>query len=483
MAGIGFQLQKLFKEDYYSSRIKAYLYSLFVTAGPWLLVITTITVLQLAFSRVGIAKVDRELFLLSVTYCFIFSQVLFGLQQLVVTRYVSDCLYEDKPEKVLPAFLGMLKTTVALAVLLWLVFAFLAELPISYKLLVLGLFISINAIWVLFLFLSGAKNYSAISFGFLAGGFVTLVSTALCLYVDVSLPIAYSQAHVLLACFWLGFAVTLLWLSHAVFATYPASDEGGEFEYLRYFDYYPSLFITGTLYNIGLWTGNGVIWLLGESEQRFGFFLFMPQYDSALFYAYLSILPTYVLFVVSVETRFYERYRTYYEFVNKGGNLKQIHKAKDKMILVLKQEIERLFRTQGLFSAGLIGLTFLLVPIVLANDLFVHILRYAIIGAFCNGLTLVMILLLLYFDDRKGAAWSAYSFFMGVLLFSLVLLPFGPTYYGMGFVIGSLISMIISFVRLFSYVEKIDYYTFCHTEYKREDGAMTKLSILLNRIA
>ena len=38
-----------------------------------------------------------------------------------------------------------------------------------------------------------------------------------------------------------------------------------------------------------------------------------PLYDSAMFIAYLAIIPALALFVTHVETSFFEKYRAYYD--------------------------------------------------------------------------------------------------------------------------------------------------------------------------
>ena len=65
MAGIGFKLQKLFQEDYYSSRLKAYTFSGLVTSGPWLIVILVVGTIQwLAFQMPTLSLGERTLFMI-----------------------------------------------------------------------------------------------------------------------------------------------------------------------------------------------------------------------------------------------------------------------------------------------------------------------------------------------------------------------------------------------------------------------------------
>ncbi|MGD6816885.1 exopolysaccharide Pel transporter PelG [Metabacillus sp. 113a] len=481
MAGIGFQLQKLFKEDYYSSRFKAYLYSLFVTAGPWLIVILTILMLQLLLQAVpDVTAENKQLFMISVSYCFMFSQVLFGFQQLVVTRYVADCLYEKKEEKVFSSFLGFSAVTIAAAGLLWLIFALLSPIGWDYKLLMLSLFIMLNLIWVMLLYLSGAKNYQAIALSFLAGGIFSIGFLFLCMKWFPFFEGEWSAAWMMMGSFTGGMAITFFGLVVSMLKTFPDRSATAPFAYLAYFDKYGLLAFTGIFYNAGLWISNWIIWL-NSGEWLLGTFRYHPSYDTALFYAYLTILPTYVIFVVSIETRFYERYKTFFSFINDGGTLSQIMKSKTSMILVLKQELERLVRYQGFISLALLILAVLLLPLFIKADSVLDLFRITIIGAFFNGMTLIMMLLLLYFDDRRGAFRTALLFFSGIAITTVVFLPAGESAYGTGFTLGSLISFIYSSARLFQYVGKADYYAFCRSHKTRSDGPFHRLALKLER--
>ncbi|KZZ85682.1 exopolysaccharide Pel transporter PelG [Bacillus sp. SJS] len=482
MAGIGFQLQKLFKEDYYSSRLKAYLYSLFVTAGPWLIVIFTILMLQVLLKTVpGVNALNKQLFMISVSYCFMFSQVLFGFQQLVVTRYTADCLYEKKEEKVFSSYLGFSAVTAAAAILLWLIFALLSPLEWEYKFMMLGLFLLLNLIWIMLLYLSGAKNYQSIALAFLAGGVLSVSCMFILLKWNPFPQGEWTPAWIMMGSFTAGIAVTFLWLVNAMLKTFPNRAASMPFEYLTYFDKYPQLAFTGIFYNAGLWVSNWIIWVSG-GQWLLDTFRYHPGYDTAVFYAYLTILPSYVIFVVSIETRFYERYRDFFSFINDGGTLTQIRKSKAKMLLVLKQEIERLVRNQGFISLAVLFLALFIFPLFFNADLILGIFRITLIGAFCNGMTMIMMLLLLYFDDRKGALFTSAAFFGGIALFTLLMLPAGEAAYGVGFTVGSLLSFVYSAFRLFQYVSKADYYAFCKSRHSRIEGPFHNLSRRLNRL-
>lgn len=485
MAGIGFKLQKLFQEDYFSSRLKAYSFAGLVTSGPWLIVILSISLIQWLSTRMGTIEFDeRLLFVLSVSYCFIFSQVIFGLQQFVVTRYVADLFYEKQFDKVFPAFIGMSKVTLLIASSVYCLFFLLSPLPFLYKLVLFILFITINMIWVLFLFLSAAKFYQAVAYSFLGGGGVAVLLTFLAgLKMTQLTGGAVTESLVLLSAFTAGMIITLFGLLFSLFATFPDWRATEEYTFLSYFDRYPALFITGFLYNTGIWICNWIIWFGEGSGTAGGSFIYNQIYDTAIFWSYLTIIPTLILFVVSVETRFYERYRTFFGFINYGGTYKQIQQSKAKMLQIMKTEIIRLIRTQAVFTLFFIVTAGFFVGFIGMDPDIGDIFRITAIGAFSNAIMLVLILLLLYFEDQKGAAWTSVLFFSLNALLTLLLLPLGSEWYGFSFALGSSTALLFAGARLLIYTRDIEFRAFTRSGERitvRKKERFSRLARLLN---
>ncbi|MCD5324517.1 MULTISPECIES: exopolysaccharide Pel transporter PelG [Pontibacillus] len=481
MAGIGFKLQKLFQEDYYSSRLKAYAFAGLVSSGPWLIVITAITLIQWLSSRLtGIELAERELFTLSVAYCFIFSQVILGIQHLIVTRYVADLFYEKIYDRIFPTFLGVSKVTLLFSLTVWVAFAFYSPLHLGYKLVLLTLFIAINLIWVMFIFLSAAKYYQAVAYSFLIGGVVGVLSILLIPFVPENLGL--SMSLLMLLGFTLGMVLTLFGLMYAMLITFPNRNRENQFSYLKYYDRYPALFGAGFLYNAGIWVCNWIIWFGEGGSVVAGTFLTNRLYDTAIFWSYLTIIPTLIIFVVSVETRFYERYRTFYGFVNQGGTYEQIGRAQNKMNHVLRQEMARLFRSQGVVSFVAILLSAWLVAWAGLDREIGEIFRITTIGAFSNAMVLVITLLLLYFDDQKGAVLTSALFYTLNGLFTFLLLPKGIDWYGISFALGSTAAFLFAGARLIYFLREVDYYTFCRPAERDGGDWFERVGERLNRI-
>lgn len=273
-----------------------------------------------------------------------------------------------------------------------------------------------------------------------------------------------------------GLIVTLFGLFTSMLLTFPRRGTRDAFAYFSYFDRYPALFWTGFLYNIGVWVGTWIIWFAPGSSAHLDTFRYHPVYDTAIFLSYLTIIPTMTIFVVSVETRFYERYRMFYGYTNEGGTYQQILRAKGAMILVLRQELQRLFRNQGLVT---------LLVLLFSSGVFVYlglspeshdVFQMTTIGAFSNAMVLVLTLVLLYFEDHRGAAFTSLLFLSLNALLTIALLPLAEDGFGLSFAIGSTIAFAFALIRLMWYINEIDYHTFSRTEPRERGTTMRRLS-------
>lgn len=471
MAGIGFQLQKLFKEDHYSSRLKAYGFSLMVTSGPWLTIITAITLTQwLIRNTLAISFETASLFNITLAYCFIFSQVLFSIQQLVMTRYVANELFGKRYHKLFPAFLGLTKTSVLTGTVPALLFIIMSSLPFYFELLTIIFFYIMLLNWNCFLFVSALRNYKKIAWSFAIGGLIAGLGVfVLTRFVSFQTLSTVEASAYLLLPFIFGMTTTLLMIFSSVARAFEVKSCEYPLSYLQTFDKYPMFVGIGFFYTSGLWVANWVIWSGEGSSELYNFFRYHTVYDTAVFWSYLSIIPMLMYFVIAVETRFYDKYRTFYGFINKGGSLKQIETSKAQMQRVLKQMLYRMLRNQALITGLLILLAGWIGNTIHMDGEFVSIFRLTLLGAFANAGMLVFQLLLLYFEDHKGAFYTSLIFFFGILLLTFALLPLGTGGYGLSFSIGAASAFLFAGYRLTKLLQTIDAHAF-QNSYPSENG-------------
>ena len=107
MAGVGFELKKLFTARTAAGHLRAYSYSVIITAGPFFLLTSMVLAIQFLFHSLGIKGESAELFTASVIYSFVFSQILSSGFTMVLTRYLADSLSLGRYQDIMASLFGM----------------------------------------------------------------------------------------------------------------------------------------------------------------------------------------------------------------------------------------------------------------------------------------------------------------------------------------------------------------------------------------
>ena len=76
MAGVGFELKKLFKARTATGKLKAYSASLVITTGPFILLAGMMLTIQGLFAKAQVPQSESLLFIGTTVYAFVFSQIL-----------------------------------------------------------------------------------------------------------------------------------------------------------------------------------------------------------------------------------------------------------------------------------------------------------------------------------------------------------------------------------------------------------------------
>ena len=471
MAGIGFELKKLFKGKGFLSAIKAYSYSALVTVGPFVLCTIIIVSILLLLNYMDVPVKEKELFIATVVYAFIFSQIFSSGFKMIVTRFVSDMLYSNKIEYILPSLYGVL--SIALVISATAAVAFLWKSPLSIEIKVTSyvLFLELVIIYLIMVYLSTIKDYMKIVKGFVWGVFTTIILSFVFLkFTDIKIVFG------LLLSMDIGFFTVIVILLSYLERIFKKSVKK-YYIFLSYFDKYPSLFFISLFYTLALYVHNFIFWSSNLGVRIGSTYVYAPVYDVPTFYAFLSTIPSMIVFVVSIETSFYEKYRTYYTLINGKGNFPDIENARKDMTRVLWIEIRNITEIQLFFSLLFIAGGNLFLPRMGLSQLSLDIFNLLVLGAYLNIMLLIVIMILLYFEDRKGALFVSTIFFVTNFLFTEATVRLNENTYGMGFFISAFISLVIAFIELQIYLKNIHYHTFCGQPviYREKNGLFTRL--------
>src|SRR3546814_10356580 len=81
------------------------------------------------------------------------------------------------------------------------------------------------------------------------------------------------------------------------------------FAFLRYFPRFWQLALFGFAYNLTIWCDKLVLWLAPDAERTAVGLISNPAYDSAMFLANMTTVPVLAIFIIAIETEFFERDR------------------------------------------------------------------------------------------------------------------------------------------------------------------------------
>lgn len=456
MAGVGFELKKLFSARTVVGHLKAYSYTAAITAGPFALLACMVFSVQALYILNGTVDESADLFTAAIVYAFIFSQVFTAGFTMVLTRFVTDCIFVHDYRHVTASLWGMSALVVVLGSVCALLFLWGKPLPFLTSLLAYLCFIQLLLVWTGSVYLSVVKTYKKLLGGYLAGTLLTAGLAAIFLHFGWLLP---EQSGLLAMNGGIFLTVCVFFLQITQY--FGLAHDGQMFAFLPYFERHWRLFLFSSCYMLGLFLPNIIIWQGKWGVLVGGTFLYAPVYDIVTFYAFLSVLPTMMLFVVSVETRFYEAYAEYFHYILEKGNFRQIDAARRKLLKVLWFELTHIVEFQFVFTLVFLAMGNYLLSFTGLNYNQVTMYNVLLFGAFFTSLMQVFCVLLLYFDDQAGVMPVSVLYAVANLLLGIWGLYWGgPETYGFTFFLASLFAFVLSIHQLSDFSQHINYFVY-----------------------
>ena len=454
MAGIGFELRKLLEKDSYFGMFQAYAYAGIISSGPW--VLSIVGILFVGFLSIGVVfpHVAIVQFQVSVTYLILSSLILTGFIQLGFTRFIADSLFKKKDKQVLPNFNGMLLIVTSVSGVFGLLslFLFFSGMSVTYRVLMLSGFVILCAIWVATIFLSGMKQYKQIVILFAVGYSVTVLGALLMRSMGM---------EGLLFGFVIGHFVLLFGMITLTLRTFPPDDSTLAFEFMRPGAMYTSLVWAGFIYNLAVWADKLIFWFYPDTSQNIiGALRASLIYDFPIFLAYLAIIPGMAVFLVRIETDFVEYYEKFYGAVREGGSLDHIETMRDNMLFTVRQGLFEIVKIQAIA----VLLVFVLGERVLGwlgiSTLYLPLLYIDVVAAGLQVVLLGVLNVFFYLDKRRIVVFLCLLFLLANILLTSLSLFLGPYYYGYGFALSLLITVMTGMHLLSRKLDLLEYETF-----------------------
>lgn len=459
MAGIGVRLNRIFSKNTITTNLFGFGYSMVITVAPMFLVILAIMVMQyfLGFSKLGYSQ--RELYACTVLYIFIFSLLTASPFNAVLSKYMSDIIYKEVYEDILPCYYIGLIMNITLSCLVGIPFCIweyvVGHVWIFYVFMGFCGYISLVLVFYSMLYLSICKDYKKISLfffiGMLSAVFISLVLVYIVhLSVIVSMLIALDAGFIILAC-----------LEYSLIRSYFRKNSGRYREVLRYFKKYWQLVVTNFLYILGLYVHNFVFWTTDMRIVVAKSFVCNQPYDMATCLAMFTNISASVIFISRVEMHFHERYKYYSEAVI-GGRKMDIENTKSRMFSQLSDELMNLVRIQFIVTVVVFFLCIVLLPKVGFGGMVMKIYPCLAAGYFILFIMYSAIIFLYYFNDLTGAVMTSLSFCLATFVGSIVATFLPAIWYGIGLVFGSAVGWSMAYHRLRVMEKTLDVHIFCN---------------------
>ncbi len=454
MAGIGFELRKILREDRLLSLAKVYGYSAILSSGPWVISIVAILIVGfLNLANIGEVH-DAFRFQVVITYAIALasSLIITGVLQLPFTRYIADLIFQEREDEVLPCYFGAIILAWGLGIIFIVpVYLWVFEgLPISLIIGAILTFMILCGVWISSILAASLKYYVAVVWSY-------LLSYA---FIVAASYLVGDSIQMLLYIFFTGNSILFIILMSLIIKSYPSTI----FLKVDFFldkNFYWTLGIAGLAYNLGAWVDKFIFWYHpATGAPVIGKLHASVVYDMPIFLAYFSILPGMAIFFFRLEADFAEKYDLYYDAVRSGGTLDLIKQYRNEMSMIIRQAIREILVVQGITDVIL----FLTAPILFdwlhISVIYLGLFYILTIGAMLQLAFMSILAILYYLDRKKPAMWLCIAFFVlnGVLTYLSI--NMGTAMYGYGYTVSLLIVFTLSAIVIRNEMKRLNYETF-----------------------
>ena len=468
MAGIGFELKKLFQKKGILNSLKAYGYATVICSGPMLLGVLLLLGIMFLCSSAGVETQTRELLICMITYTLLASIIVTSFFTMAITRFTADMLYEEKKSAVLPSFWGSSALMMTFGSVLWGIFLAFSGANLMCAILMFIFFNEMIIVWNAMGYLTAIKDYRGIFLSY----FVSIIVIFVLGFV-LTLIFKSHIIEMLLLSVTVGYGVMVIWNLTLLHRYFPKSDVGA-FVFLEWIDEYLYLALSGLFVNVGMFSHLVIMWFSKVGVRVHGLFYGAPEHDVPALLAFMTTLITTVNFVVSVEVNFYGKYRNHYSLYNDKGTVKDILQSEKEMLDTLKTEtlytaIKQLLCTALFIAAG--GFLLDVLPLGF-NEIMRGYFRTLCVG---YGLYAIGNMTMLIIIIAAGVV---------AVVFSVISLFLPQVYYGFGFLLASMAFLITAILRLDYFTKRLPYYILAVQPLVSEDksGVFRKMRVFLEDV-
>lgn len=458
MAGIGFELRKIFGKKTLLSRTWGVIYASMVSVGSSLVFIILLFLVRFLMQYYHATELESLFFTSSFTYAFLVAILISAFMNTVVSRYISDQVFEGKEHDICASMFGTLTVSSVgagiVALILCLGMYFHDGVPFQFLIAYYLLIILASNVYNMITYVSALKEYMKVTLSYLAGVIITIVLFGVFYHVF--------HMHLIMAVYWAlaagFFCINLLLVNTCVKMFGAPSNQ--YFAFLAYFKKYPKLLLSGCAYMVGFYISNIIYWHFSDMSVQISIFKTAPNYDMAMFLAMVVNLSGMVIFEVKTETTFYEKYIEYLSAINKG-TYDLIESKRVALQNTISLQLFFLYEVQLIITIILICLANVFYPYLGLGSQILNLLLLLGMGLFCTFCMYSTVIFLYYFEDHRAAAISTGVFFATVLVGSCICCLIGEPFYPIPVLVGGIAGWVVSFILLRKRLKNLNAYLLC----------------------
>ncbi len=458
MAGIGFELRKIYGRKTLTSNIWGTIYATMTTIGPSVLFAILILVLKAVMDRSDISEIENRFFISSFTYIFLIAILVTSFFNTVVSRYISDCIYRKEEKEISASILGVLTcgSVISGILMLGLCIGMYVQdgIPLGFLLIYYLLGILATNTYNLMIYVSALKQYKEVTFSFFLG-LVIAIPIFLLSYRVWDMHIIFA-AYLSVVC---GFFVIDLLLCFWCVKAF-GWNENNCFGFLKYFKKFPKLTISGFCYMLGFYIATIIYWWFSNMGEQVSIFRTAPNYDLAMFLAIVVNMPALVIFVVKAETEFFDKYVSYLSAIN-NGSYELIEKERDNMCNIIRYQLFFVYEVQLIITVVLICLANVFFPYLNINAGVLNMFMVLSMGLYCVFCMYFTIIFLYYFEDHTGACIGPCVFLSVTGILAVIVSGIGKPFYPVPLLVGGILGWIVSFLFLRYRLTKLNMFLMC----------------------
>ncbi len=458
MAGIGFELRKIYGRKTLVSNIWGTIYATMTSIGPSIMAAALILALKSVMDHSNVTELESRFFISSFTYIWRISILISAFFSTTVSRYISDCIFARRETEICASVFGVLALGTAVSGVIMLLLCagmyYFSEIPLYFMVIYYVLGVLVTDAYNMMIYVSALKEYKEVTLSYFLGVVLAALVYLLCRYL-LQLHIVLTVYLALTCGYFLVVFMLVFWCVKAFGKPGPRY-----FAYLSYFRRFPKLTLSGFSYMLGFYISTILYWYFSDMQEQVSIFHTAPLYDQAMFLSILVNMPALVIFVVKVETAFFDKYTLYLSSLN-SGSYDLIEKERLAMNNTLRYQLFFVYEVQLIICVVLICLANILFPYLNISSQVLNmfmVLSMGLYTVFCMYFTVVF---LYYFEDHTAACVAPCVFVLVTAVLSAVAAMIGKPWYPLPLLLGGLSGWVASFLALRRRLNTLNQFLMC----------------------